>query len=121
MRNKVFVFVSGELDENSVVRNFRTTVSDGKMHTQKYYILHAIIAVGFKANSQKEINFRAWAADVLAEFAVKGYVLDMSCMKARKNILFTRILLGYNITNPRELGGGVLALGNGSHSEPFYF
>jgi hypothetical protein len=69
------------LDENSVVRNFRTTASDGKTYTQKYYNLQAIIAVGFKVNSQKAIRFRAWAADVLADFAVKGYVLDKERLK----------------------------------------
>jgi len=78
------VFASGELDENSVVRNFRTTASDGKMYTQKYYNLQAIIAVGFKVNSQKSVNFRAWASDILAEFAVKGYVLDKERLKNDK-------------------------------------
>ena len=70
------IFNSGELDENSVVRKFRTTASDGKPYNQKYYNLQAIIAVGFKVNSDKAIRFRAWAADVLANFALKGYVLD---------------------------------------------
>jgi len=68
--------VSFNIGENSVVRIFRTTAGDGKVYTQKFYDLQAIIAVGFKANSQNSINFRAWAADVLAEFAMKGYVLD---------------------------------------------
>jgi hypothetical protein len=70
------IFASGELDENAVVRKFRTTASDGKLYTQKYYNLQAIIAVGFKVNSEKAVRFRAWAADVLADFAIKGYVLD---------------------------------------------
>ena len=69
------IFSSNELDKDSVVRNFRTTAIDGKMYNQKYYNLQAIIAVGFKVNSQKASNFRAWAADILAEFAVKGYIL----------------------------------------------
>ena len=73
-----------ELDEDSVVRNFRTTASDGKTYNQKYYNLQAIIAVGFKVNSQKASNFRAWAADILAEFAVKGYVLDKERLKNDK-------------------------------------
>ncbi|MCL2435807.1 MAG: virulence RhuM family protein [Lentimicrobiaceae bacterium] len=70
------MFNSGELDENSVVRKFRTTASDGKEYNQKYYNLQAIIAVGFKVNSDKASRFRAWAADVLADFAIKGYILD---------------------------------------------
>ena len=75
------IFANAELDENAVVRNFRTTAGDGKLYTQKYYNLQAIIAVGFKANSQNAIRFRAWAADILAEFAVKGYVLDKERLK----------------------------------------
>ena len=75
------IFKNGELDENSVVRNFRTAANDNKMYDQKYYNLQAIIAVGFKVNSQKAINFRAWAADILADFALKGYVLDKERLK----------------------------------------
>ena len=70
---KPTIFTSGELDENSTVREFRTTASDGKAYTQKYYNLQAIIAVGFKVNSQKAIRFRAWAADVLANFAIHAH------------------------------------------------
>ncbi|MDR1713628.1 MAG: virulence RhuM family protein [Coriobacteriales bacterium] len=56
---------------------FRTVASNGKTYNYKYYNLQAIIAVGFKVNSEKAIGFRAWAADVLADFAMKGYVLDV--------------------------------------------
>lgn len=75
------IFASGELDENAVVRKFRTTADDGKNYTQKYYNLQAIIAVGFKVNSHKASRFRAWAADVLANFAMHGYVLDKDRLK----------------------------------------
>jgi hypothetical protein len=75
------IFASGELDENSTVRNFRTVASNGKTYNYKYYNLQAIIAVGFKVNSEKAIGFRAWAADVLADFAMKGYVLDKERLK----------------------------------------
>lgn len=78
------IFSSNELDENATVRNFRTVASNGKMYNQKYYNLQAIIAVGFKINSQKASNFRAWAADILAEFAIKGYVLDKERLKNDK-------------------------------------
>ena len=78
------IFKSGELDENSVVRDFRTTANDGKLYNQKYYNLQAIIALGFKVNSEKAIRFRAWAADILADFALKGYVLDKERLKNDK-------------------------------------
>jgi hypothetical protein len=83
------IFASAELDEDSVVRKFRTTAADGKTYNYKYYNLQAIIAVGFKVNSEKAVLFRAWAADVLAEFALKGYVLDNGLCCAFFNCLFT--------------------------------
>ena len=75
------IFKSGELAESSTVRNFRTVAANGKLYNQKYYNLSAIIAVGFKVNSDKAIRFRAWAADILADFALKGYVLDKERLK----------------------------------------
>jgi hypothetical protein len=75
------IFKSGELEENSVVRTFRTTATDGKSYNQQYYNLQAIIAVGFKVNSTKAVRFRAWSADVLTDFALKGYVLDNERLK----------------------------------------
>lgn len=52
------IFASGELDEHSVVWKFRTTASDGKQYTQKYYNLQAIIAVGFKINEENTEQIR---------------------------------------------------------------
>lgn len=75
------IFKSGELEEISVVRNIRTTATDGKTYNQKFYNLQAIIAVGFRVNSAKAIRFRAWAADILADFARKGYVIDKERLK----------------------------------------
>ena len=63
-------------DENSVCRNFRHTASDGKNYQVKHYSLEAIIAVGYRADSQRAIQFRQWATSVLSEFSKKGYVLD---------------------------------------------
>jgi len=70
------IFASGELDENSVCRNFRQTAEDGKSYQVKFYNLEAIISVGYKADSQRSIEFRKWATNVLCNFAKKGYVLD---------------------------------------------
>lgn len=75
------IFASGELDEDSVVRKFRTTATDGKTYSYKFYNLQAIIAVGFKINSERAVRFRAWASDKLADFAIKGYVLDKERLK----------------------------------------
>jgi len=70
------IFASGELDENSVCRKFRQTAADGKNYQVKFYNLEAIISVGYRADSQRAIEFRKWATNVLSNFAKKGYVLD---------------------------------------------
>jgi len=70
------IFASGELNENSVCRNFRQTADDGKNYQIKFYNLEAIISVGYRTDSQRAIEFRRWATTVLSDFAKKGYVLD---------------------------------------------
>jgi len=70
------IFAEGELDENSVCRNFRHTSSDGKVYNTKFYNLDAIISVGYRVNSKRATQFRQWATQVLKEFAIKGFVLD---------------------------------------------
>jgi len=70
------IFATGELDENSVCRNFRQTADDGKSYQVKFYNLEAIISVGYKADSLRSIEFRKWATNVLSNFAKKGYVID---------------------------------------------
>jgi hypothetical protein len=70
------IFASGELNENSVCRKFRHTAADGKNYQVKFYNLEAIISVGYRADSQRAIEFRKWATGILSNFAKKGYVLD---------------------------------------------
>jgi len=70
-----------ELDENSVCKEFLHTASDGKNYKTKYYNLDAIIAVGFKVNSKRAIDFRLWAINILKQYSVKGYVLDKERLK----------------------------------------
>lgn len=70
------VFESQELDQNSVIRNFRITASDGKNYNTQFYNLDAIISVGYRVNSKRATQFRQWATQVLHQFAIKGYVLD---------------------------------------------
>ncbi|MBW4361082.1 virulence RhuM family protein [Flavobacterium taihuense] len=75
------IFISGELEENSVIRKFRTTASDGKNYNVQFYNLDAIISVGYRVNSIKATQFRQWATTVLREFSIKGYVLDRKRME----------------------------------------
>ena len=75
------IFSSGELDEKSVVRKFRTTANDGKNYQTKFYNLDAIIAVGYRVNSKKATQFRIWATQILKDYIIKGFALDEQRMK----------------------------------------
>lgn len=70
------VFKEGELEENQVVRKFRTTADDGKEYEVSYYNLDVIISVGYRIKSQRGTQFRIWATKTLKEFIIKGFVLD---------------------------------------------
>lgn len=70
------IFNSDELDENSVIREFLITAGDGKNYNTKHYNLEAIIALGYRINSERATNFRGWATRVLKDFTLRGYVLD---------------------------------------------
>jgi hypothetical protein len=75
------IFLDGELQHDSVVRNFRNTASDGKLYNTRFYNLDTIISVGYRVNSKRATQFRQWATQVLREFAIKGYVLDKKRME----------------------------------------
>lgn len=75
------VFAEAELEENSVVKNFFTTASDGKRYDVRYYSLEMILAVGFRVRSVRGTQFRQWANRHLREFLVKGFVVDSARLK----------------------------------------
>ncbi|MGO5066823.1 virulence RhuM family protein [Clostridium sp. LCP25S3_F8] len=75
------IFLDDELDENSVCRKFRRTGSDGKQYNTKFYNLEAVIAIGFRTNSERAIVFRQWATSVLKDFSIRGYVMDKERLK----------------------------------------
>ncbi len=70
------VFHEGELNEKSVVRNFRTTASDGKNYDTYYYNLDVIISVGYRVKSPQGTQFRIWATQRLKEYIIKGFALN---------------------------------------------
>ncbi len=70
------IFKEGELVENAVVRNFRTTANDGKSYDVNYYNLDVIISVGYRVKSQQGTQFRIWATQRLREYIVKGFTLN---------------------------------------------
>lgn len=73
--------LNNELDKNSVCKDFLHTAKDGKNYKTKYYNLDAIIAVGFKINSKRAIEFRLWAINILKQYSIKGYILDKERLK----------------------------------------
>ena len=75
------IFEEGELDAYSVVRNFRTTASDGKTYNVKYYNLDLVISLGYRIKSKIATNFRIWASNILKEYIVKGFSLDDQRLK----------------------------------------
>ena len=81
------IFSSGELDENSVCAKYAQTADDGKNYNYKFYSLAAIIAVGYRTNSDKATQFRQWATKVLDAFTKQGYVIQ-NWMRAKSTISF---------------------------------
>lgn len=84
------VFGDSELEESSVLRKFRITASDGKSYDTQHYSLPAIIAVGYKVNSERAVQFRKWATGIIEQFTIKAYVMDDERIKAGGSILTER-------------------------------
>lgn len=81
------VFSDSELQEISVIQNFRITATDGKTYDTKHYNLAAIIAVGYKVNSERAVQFRKWATTIVEQFTIKAYVMDDERIKSGGSIL----------------------------------
>lgn len=75
------IFKEGELNQNSVVRNFRTTAIDGKEYETNYYNLDVIISVGYRVKSHQGTKFRQWATARLREYLVKGFTMNDEMLK----------------------------------------
>lgn len=81
------VFADQELTEDSVIRNFRITAADGKSYDTQHYNLSAIIAVGYKVNSERAVQFRKWATGIIESFTIKGFAMDDDRLKNDGSIL----------------------------------
>ena len=75
------IFEDGELNEDSVVRKFRTTATDGKEYLVAHYSLDMIISLGYRIRSILATRFRQWATERLKEYIVKGFTLDDERLK----------------------------------------
>ncbi len=84
------VFSDSELEEAAVIRNFRITAADGKSYNTKHYNLAAIISVGYKVNSERAVQFRKWANNIIEEFTIKGYAMDDERLKNDGSVLTKR-------------------------------
>ena len=81
------IFADSELQEDSVIRKFRITAADGKTYNTQHYKLPAIIAVGYKVNSERAVQFRKWATGIIEQFTIKAYVMDDERIKAGGSVI----------------------------------
>jgi hypothetical protein len=81
------VFSEGELDKNSVCRDFLHTASDGKKYKTQYYNLDVIISVGYRVKSQRGTQFRQWSNKVLKSYMLNGYAINEHRIAAIENKL----------------------------------
>ena len=86
------IFEDGELEKDSVVRDFRTTAADGKSYTTHFYNLDVIIALGYRVQSQVATRFRRWATERLHEYIQKGFTMDDERLKQGGNRYFRELL-----------------------------
>ena len=87
------IFKEEELEENSVVRKFRTTASDGKTYNVKYYNLDMIISLGYRIKSNVATNFRRWATERIKEYIIKGFTMDDERLKGNSGGNYWKELL----------------------------
>lgn len=70
------IFSDGELIKESVIKKYLITASDGKNYNTIHYNLQAIIAVGFKINNPRAVQFRKWAGQIVKDYTIQGWVMD---------------------------------------------
>lgn len=81
------IFEEGEWAEGAVVKEYLTTVADGKRYRVKYYNLDTILAVGYRVRSPRGTQFRQWATERLREYIVKGFTLDDERLKGGSGLV----------------------------------
>lgn len=81
------IFADGELSEESVIKHYLITASDGKNYNTKHYNLQATIAVGFKIENERAVQFRKWANGIVKDYTIQGWVMDEERLKYGGTIL----------------------------------
>lgn len=95
------VFEDGELREESVIKKYLITAADGKSYNTKHYNLQAIIAVGFKVNNQRAVQFRKWAGQIVKDHTIQGWTMDVERLK--KGYMFTDEYFERQLEQIREI------------------
>lgn len=95
------IFNDGELIESSVIKKYLITAADGKNHNTNHYNLQAIIAVGFKVNNDRAVQFRKWAGQIVKDYTIQGWTMDVEHLK--KGTLFTDAYFDRQLENIREI------------------
>lgn len=95
------IFEDGELQEDSVIQDFRITAADGKNYNTKHYNLQAIIAVGFKVNNDRAVRFRKWSGQIVKDYTIQGWTMDKERLK--KGHMFTDEYFERQLQNIREI------------------
>jgi hypothetical protein len=75
------ILKEGELQQNSVIKEYLTTAADGKNYNVTFYSLEMILAIGFRVRSKRGTQFRIWANRNLKEYMVKGFLIDDDRLK----------------------------------------
>lgn len=75
------LFDDAELDKATTIKEFLIDVGDGRKFAVKHYNLQVIIALGFKIDNEKAIAFRKWANQIVSEYTIKGWVMDVPRLK----------------------------------------
>lgn len=81
------IFSDSELTEDSVIKKYLITADDGKTYNTNHYNLQAIIAVGFKVNNERAIQFRKWANAIVKDYTIQGWVMDDERLKNGGSVL----------------------------------
>ena len=112
------IFKEGELQRNSVVKEYLTTAADGKKYKTKFYSLDVIISVGYRVKSQRGTQFRIWANKILKDYLLKGHAINHRIEKVENDVFYikdkinriestpkSRKMLIFNPSLPRPLKG----------------
>ena len=75
------LFSDNELEEDSVVKHYLITAADGKNYQTKHYSLQATIAVGFKIENERAVQFRKWANQIVKDYTIQGWTMDSERLK----------------------------------------